>query len=151
MNVETSTTSGNGCFQALQKVGIVHHRHQIVFEEQLELVEISAGEHNDRGSDAVAPQLDGFFDDGNAEGVATFSRKGSGDRRRAVTVAIGFDHGKNLNLGAEQRADLTKIPAQRFMIDVANTWAAHMGAKLVHARLKKPWSPAEPVSRGSGR
>src|SRR5687767_8369612 len=101
MNVETSTTLGNGRVQALQSIGIVHHRHQIVPEKQLELIEISTGEHEDRGSDAMAPQLDGFFNDGNAEGIATFSRKGSGHGRRTVTVAIGFDHGKDLYLGAD--------------------------------------------------
>src|SRR5687768_9840131 len=101
MNVETSTTLGNGRVQASQSIGIVHHRHQIVLEEQLELVEINTREHKDRGSDAMASQLDSFFKDGNAESVATLSRKSSGHGGRTVAVTIGFDHGKNLYLGTE--------------------------------------------------
>src|SRR5688572_667737 len=101
MNVETSTKSGNRRVQALQKVGIVHHRHQVVLEEQLELVEINTGEHKDRDRDAMASQLDGFFEDGNAEGIATVSGESSGHGGRTVTVTIGFDHRKNLYLGAE--------------------------------------------------
>src|SRR5688572_29074789 len=101
MNVEPSTAPGNGRVQALQSVAIVHHRHQIVFEEQIELIEICAGKHKDRGSDAMASQLDSFFNDGHPESVATFTRKSSGHSRRAVTVTISFDHGKDLYLRAE--------------------------------------------------
>jgi hypothetical protein len=93
MDVQIPAASNNGGLEALQKVGIMHHRHQIVVEKQLELVEISTREHEDRRSDAMASQLNGFFNDGNAKGVATFRGKSSGDSRRAVTVAIGFDHG----------------------------------------------------------
>src|SRR5918995_488986 len=107
-----------------------------------ELVEINPREHQNRCSDAVPAQLKGLLNGGNPEGVRTFSGEGLGDSRRTMTVTIGFDHGENFYLGTDRGTYLAKIPAQRFVIDIANGRASRRGRKHYAPHvLMRPSSP----------
>ena len=79
---------------------------------------ICMSQHQDRGRNTGAAQLDGFVQTGHGQLVRAVLQKHAGHRHGAASVRVGFDDGHNQRMGADKTPNMLHIIRRRIQIDL---------------------------------